>query len=140
MRRGFSIIEMIMCIMFSSLIILSLITLFITLNDCFEQNFYNNKSTQNIIMIDNTFNEYLSKKYNNVFVKKDCIYIDNKIVCSFEKNKLVFFDNSASIQMIELDFFEIVYCNEHLFKIVVKENYKTFERYYYIGGILKNDT
>ena len=70
MRRGFSIIEMIMCIMFSSLIKLSLITLFITLNDCFDQNFYNNKSTQNMIMIDITFNEYLSQKYNNVFVKK----------------------------------------------------------------------
>lgn len=134
MKKGFSIIEMVLCLLFSSLIILSITNILLSINDSFNQDYSNNIETHQIMLINNIMNNCFENNEIEVILKDNKIMIDDVIICIYENNILKIYEDNNEIFSAYLDEFNLTMYNNNLFKINYEIGQTALEKYYYIGG------
>lgn len=135
MKKGFTLIEVIIGMLFGSVILLSFITIFLNIHKTLEHNSENSIIYEKLKYIDKTIEDQINNlNFGSLYLDDNKLFNDYATIIDYHNNQVVVYNNNIPILQEEVDCFNINVVNENLVKLEFGLNGKTIERYYYIGG------
>lgn len=136
MNKGFSIIEMIICVMLMSICTLSTITVYSNIK---QQIVLNNEKTmyyEKMKLVSKYLTIKLNKNPTAVYIKNNELWINNEKFIDYENEEITIYQDGISIYNEKISNVDLIYCNEHLLLVRLQNQKMSLEKYYYLGGSL----
>ena len=135
MKKGFTLVEVIVGMIFVSLILLTSITIILNIHKSIDNMSSNSILYEKIKYIDNLIENQINNRNGNIFyLRNNHLYCDNDLIINYEDKSIIIYNDNTQLFQEEVDFFNINVVNPKLLKIDFSINDIKIERYYYIGG------
>lgn len=135
MKKGFTLVEVIVGMIFVSLILLTSITIILNIHKSIDKISSNSIVYEKIKYIDNLIENQINNRNGNIFyLRNNHLYCDNDLIINYEDKSIIIYNDNTQLFQEEVDFFDINVVNPKLLKIDFSINAIKIERYYYIGG------
>ena len=135
MKKGFTLVEVIVGMIFVSLILLTSITIILNIHKSIDNMSSNSIVYEKIKYIDNLIENQINNRNGNIFyLRNNHLYCDNDLIINYEDKSIIIYNDNTQLFQEEVDFFNINVVNPKLLKIDFSINAIKIERYYYIGG------
>ena len=135
MKKGFTLIEIVLCTTFISIIVLSFMIIFLNINNTFDKM---NKNSQNYEKL-----KYICQSIENVMntidveqfeITKNQLVINDFVIIQYNNKTLKVYQYDVTLCEEIVENFTLSEINDKLFKIEIAINDKQLERYYYVGS------
>lgn len=137
MKKGFTLIEVLLGILFFSVILLTFITVLLNINKTITYVETESIVYENIKYLDKLIEDQINGKNDkNFYVKNNQLYCDDVLIITYENKLLKIYNQELQIHEEEVDYYDINIINPKLIKIEIGIDNKKIERYYFIGGKL----
>lgn len=137
MKKGFTLIEVLLGILFFSVILLTFITVLLNINKTITYVETESIVYENIKYLDKLIEDQINGKNDkNFYVKNNQLYCDDVLIITYENKLLKIYNQELQIHEEEVDYYDVNIINPKLIKIEIGIDNKKIERYYFIGGKL----
>lgn len=137
MKKGFTLIEVLLGMLFFSVILLTFITVLLNINKTITYVETETIVFEKIKYLDKLIEDQINGKNDKNFsVKDNQLYCDDVLIITYENKLLKTYNQELQIHEEEVDYYDINIINPKLIKIEIGIDNKKIERYYFIGGKL----
>ena len=135
MKKGFTLIEVLLGMLFFSVILLTFITVLLNINKTITYVETESIVYEKIKYLDKLIEDQINgKNGKNFSVKENQLYCDDVLIITYENKLLKIYNQELQIHEEEVDYYDINIINPKLIKIEIGIDNKKIERYYFIGG------
>lgn len=135
MKKGFTLIEIVLCMTFVSIIVLSFIVILLNIRSTLDKINENSLNYEKIKYINEVIdNAIYLNNIETIEIIDNQLFINDHPVIKFSNNTLMVYHNDIIVCEEEVSKFHILNANSKLIKIEITLKNRQIERYYYIGS------